>query len=112
MRTDEANSRHRTSIRAATAGALAWVLACLVLVPSQARAADRSCGWAVQATANQANVAYPDEAAKYWIAAVPLAPGSHLELAGHYPHARYLSFITYTPQTQAIDGINDQQIIP
>lgn len=82
-----------------------------VLVPRPALA-DRSCGWPAQVTANQANIAYPDEAAKYWITALAIPPGGFVEVKGQYPHARYTSLITYTAQTQAIDGLNDQQITP
>lgn len=57
-------------------------------------------------------MAFPDASANYWAAAVPLPPGGHVELAGRYPHARYISFIDYTAASQAIDGLADVQIAP
>jgi hypothetical protein len=78
--------------------------------PAQAIA--RSCAWTVQITGDQVNALYPDEAAKYWIAVVPLPEGGRAVLHGQFPHARYTSFNTYTPQTQAIDALHDTQIAP
>lgn len=94
-----------------TLSLLAITAAALSATP-MAHAAPRSCAWPAQFTADQANVLYPDEAAKYWAGALPIPAGGHIEVAGQYPHARYTSLITYTPQTQAIDGLNDQQITP
>ncbi|HVS29079.1 MAG TPA: hypothetical protein VHE14_05975, partial [Solirubrobacteraceae bacterium] len=73
---------------------------------------NRSCGWMVRLSGDQVNAAYPDDAAKYWVSRLPIPPGFHLELKGRYPYARYLSFITYTGQTQAIDGLADFEIAP
>lgn len=77
-----------------------------------AHAIARSCAWTVQITGDQVNALYPDEAARYWIALVPLPEGGRAVLRGHFPHARYTSLNTYTPQTQAIDAIHDAQIAP
>jgi hypothetical protein len=71
-----------------------------------------SCGWVARISGDQLNVAFPDAAAKYWFAEVPMPPGGHVELAGRFPHARYISFIDYTAATQAIDGIADVNIAP
>src|SRR5207245_4278747 len=60
----------------------------------------------------QANAACPDQAARYCVAALPVPPGFHVEVDGQFPHARYISFITYDPATRAIDGIHDTQIAP
>lgn len=35
-----------------------------------------------------------------------------LTIRGRFPHARCMSFTTYTGQTQAIDGINDVHVVP
>jgi hypothetical protein len=91
---------------------MATMLALLATLTAPAAFADRSCAWPVQATANQANIAYPDEAAKYWLSVLPIPQGGYIEVASQYPHARYTSFVTYTAQTQAIDSVNDQQIMP
>lgn len=75
-------------------------------------AEEHPCGWMLQFSPDKANLFYPDSGATYWLAVVPIPVGGTLELHGEYPHARYTSLVTYTPQTQAIDGLNDQQIEP
>lgn len=80
--------------------------------PAVSDTTTRSCGWVARISGDQLNVAFPDAAAKYWIALLPLPPGGHVELRGPFPHARYISFIDYTAATQAIDGIADDQIVP
>jgi hypothetical protein len=72
----------------------------------------QSCGWLFRLSGDQANVAFPDAAARYWVAQLPIPPGSHLEATGDFPHARYISFITYDAATRAIDGIADNEIAP
>lgn len=81
-------------------------------VASAAAAETRSCAWTLQIAGDQVNALYPDQAARYWVALVPLPPGGRAEITGSFPHARYLSFNTYTVQTQAIDAIHDAQIVP
>lgn len=73
---------------------------------------NHSCGWLFRLSGDQVNAAFPDAAARYWIAAVPIPPGYHLDLSGNFPHARYISFITYDFASRAIDGIADYQIVP
>ena len=72
----------------------------------------RSCGWSFRLAGDQVNFAYPDQAAQYWVARVVIPPGGYIEVDGRYPHARYISFITYTGASQAIDGIADIDIHP
>lgn len=79
---------------------------------SGAEAAGRPCGWNLQVSGDQANVLFPDDAATYWTARVPIPAGAHVELRGRFPYARYTSLTTYTGQFQAIDGINDTVIRP
>jgi hypothetical protein len=79
---------------------------------AQMPAAPQSCGWLFRISGDQLNVAFPDQAARYWVAELPIPPGFHVEIAGEFPHARYISFITYDPATRAIDGIHDAQIAP
>ena len=59
------------------------VLAGAVAPPAQAIV--RSCAWTLQITGDQINALYPDEAAKYWIAVVPLPPGGKAVLHGRFP---------------------------
>jgi len=91
-------------------------VAALFLLPGSGTAAradtTHSCNWQFRLAGDQVNAAYPDEAAQYWVARVFIPPGGHIEAAGRYPHARYISYITYTGASQAIDGIADLQIAP
>lgn len=91
---------------------LAMAAAVAAIMATPAAAHERSCAWALQVSGDQLNAFYPDEAANYWVAIVPIPPGGHLELDGRYPHARYMSFHTYTPLTQAIDALADAEIAP
>jgi hypothetical protein len=61
---------------------------------------------------DQVNAAFPDQAARYWTAELPIPPGFHVEISGRFPHSRYISFITYDPASRAIDGIADYEIAP
>jgi hypothetical protein len=79
---------------------------------SPAFAQTRSCGWRIVGSASQVNVLFPDEAATYWTASVPMPPGGYVEIKGQFPHARYTSLTTYTSQAQSIDGLNDARILP
>ena len=80
--------------------------------PAPAQDSAESCGWLFRISGDQLNVAFPDAAARYWVAELPVPIGFHVEIAGRFPHARYLSFITYDPATRAIDGVHDTQIVP
>lgn len=106
-------------MRQGSGSRLACALVCGLLgaggagaVLAQTAAAQSSCGWAVEVSGDQLNVAFPDQAARYWLAHVPLPPGFHVELDGRFPHARYMSFMTYDPATRAVDGIHDAEIVP
>jgi hypothetical protein len=99
-------ARGSAVVAAAAAAALVAVL------PAPGASAQSSCGWTVEISGAQANAAFPDQAARYWTAQLPIPPGFHLEVAGQFPHARYISYITYDPATRAIDGIHDTQIAP
>ncbi|MDP9326459.1 MAG: hypothetical protein M3O87_08000, partial [Candidatus Dormibacteraeota bacterium] len=70
------------------------------------------CPWKLHLDANTTNVAFPDQNANYYTLAMPSAGINSLTITGAFPHARYMSFTTYTGQTQAIDGINDVHIVP
>lgn len=70
------------------------------------------CGWQAVSDADTANVLYPDQAAMYWLAVVPHAPGLRLRIDGLYPQARYFSFNVYDPLLRPVDAIADFQITP
>ena len=72
----------------------------------------QSCGWLFRLSGDQVNAAFPDQAARYWAAELPIPPGFHAEISGDFPHSRYISFITYDPASRAIDGIADYEIAP
>jgi hypothetical protein len=81
--------------------------------PLPARAiGPNQCPWPAHLDANTTNVAFPDQNANYYTLFLLSAPFTRLRITGLFPHARYMSFTTYTGQTQAIDGINDVHIIP
>ena len=94
-------------------------LACLGAAhPARAAVSGPACPWTLRLYADVTNVAFPDQYANYFIlrlpgeGPIPATPGSSLTITGLYPHARYISFTSYTPQTQALDGVNDLNIDP
>ncbi|MDF1703901.1 MAG: hypothetical protein P1U38_03945 [Aeromicrobium sp.] len=106
-------TRRPTAVGLASAMLLSVLAAVLPARPAEALlGSTSSCGWALQFSPDQLNLFYPDEGATYWAAVLPIPPGGRIEVEGDYPYARYMSFTTYTPATQAIDGINDQLIGP
>lgn len=72
----------------------------------------RACSWAVASDPDLVNVAYPDTAAQYWNAIVPIPPGGEVVIEGDYPHARYMSFNLYNPTLASFEGIADFEIQP
>jgi hypothetical protein len=54
---------------------------------------------------------YPDADATYWFAKFTLPEGARLELAGRYPHARYMSLSSYVGRTP-VGSVHDSQIDP
>ena len=90
---------------------LAALLAMAPQLPADAAGPDQ-CPWKLHLDANTTNVAFPDQNANYYTLAIPSALDTSLTITGRFPHARYMSFTTYTGQTQAIDGINDVHIVP
>jgi len=101
--------------RTAVAAALA-ILAAAALSPlrsgAQGGETPRSCGWQARLDPTALNTLYPDQAANYWILALPAAPGATITIKGLYPHARYISYTTYDAALRAVDGLNDQHIDP
>lgn len=70
------------------------------------------CGWEFASNIDTMNVAFPDESAKYWVALVPMLPGTRLRIDGYYPDARYFSFNVYDPLLRPTDAIADVEILP
>ncbi len=72
----------------------------------------RPCAWPSVANEKVNNIAYPDTGATYWVSSYRLAPDEHLELAGDFPAARYMSFISYGPSGGVRDVVTDRDITP
>src|SRR3954471_1689869 len=93
--------------------ALVAVVAAMAVPTAHGAPLDQhSCAWLFRLSGDQVNAAFPDSAAKYWVAQIAIPPGFHADLTGRFPHARYISFIDYDPGTRAIDGIADSEIAP
>src|SRR3954452_11225440 len=69
------------------------------------------CAWPVRSNADRGNVAYPDSSAQYWVSSFAGAPGTHLEIRGTFPRARYMSFHIYEGGVP-IDKLSDFQLVP
>lgn len=74
----------------------------------------RSCFWARgPASADPyINIAYPDSATFYWAAVFTIPPGARLSVEGRFPHARYMSFISYDEAGRPIESVADYLINP
>ncbi len=74
----------------------------------------RSCFWLRgPASADPyINIAYPDAATFYWAAVFTIPEGAKLRLEGKFPHARYMSFISYDEKGQPIESVADYLIKP
>lgn len=70
------------------------------------------CGWIAASDADNANIAYPDKAARYWVALIPMTPGNRLRIDGVYPNARYFSFNSYDVALRPTDAIADRELTP
>jgi len=70
------------------------------------------CGWEVASNIDTMNIAFPDESAKYWVAMVPMVPGTRLRIDGYYPDVRYFSYNVYDPLLRPTDAIADAEIVP
>ncbi|WP_063037210.1 hypothetical protein [Nocardia grenadensis] len=101
-----------------TARALALTVAagCATAFPTPAPSAtaappEITCGWSPRIGADTFNVAYPDTFANYWMMFVPAAPGTSVTLRGEFPHARYMSFVSYSSGS-ATGVLTDTAITP
>lgn len=58
------------------------------------------------------NLAYPDAGVFYWNAMFTIPEGAKLELKGEFPHARYMSLISYNEGGQPVESLADYLIVP
>lgn len=58
------------------------------------------------------NIAYPDAATFYWGATFTIPEGAKLRIEGKFPHARYMSFISYDAEGQPVESVADYLIKP
>ncbi len=77
---------------------------------AETRTLAANCAWLLRSDADLLNIAYPDEGAIYWVAAIPALPGTRLRVEGEFPQARYFSFNTYDPALRPTDALTDYQI--
>lgn len=70
------------------------------------------CSWQAASDPDNANIAFPDVYAKYWVAGVPATPGTRVRIKGKYPNARYFSFNAYDPALRPVDALADKEIAP
>jgi len=93
--------------------AVAASSALVVAVAPTARAGETSlgsCAW-VRNDPVAVNALYPDEDAVYYIAALPSPrPGIRISVRGRFPHARYMSLVSYNGLP--MDALLDQDIAP
>jgi hypothetical protein len=55
-----------------------------------------TCFWTDVVTRGVNNIDFPDTEASYWYARYRLPPGGKVVLRGEFPHARYMSFVSYS----------------
>ena len=69
-----------------------------------------NCAWLLRSDPDLLNVAFPDEAAVYWVAAVPALPQTRLRIEGEFPRARYFSYNAYDTLLRPTDALTDYQL--
>lgn len=60
----------------------------------------------------QTNFAFPDSGAAYWSLAATIPAGAEVFIKGKYPHARYMSFVSYNEDATALVSLPDYAIEP
>lgn len=70
------------------------------------------CGWTLISDADTVNVAFPDSAATYWVALLPLTAQTRVRIDGRFPAARYSSYNSYDALLRALDVLTDVAITP
>tara|TARA_R110000822_G_scaffold86989_12_gene202359 strand:+ start:51636 stop:52976 length:1341 start_codon:yes stop_codon:yes gene_type:complete len=107
---------------------LRWIVTCAVIWVAPAAYAqllplgasqklEVGCDWVLAYDAEVAglgNFAFPETAARYWVALVSdtVSPGSRLKIEGRYPEARYSAFHIHDGKLFFLDAISDNQIAP
>ncbi|MFI5719772.1 hypothetical protein [Nocardia sp. NPDC051750] len=102
----------RVLAAAVAAGCAAAFPAMTTPAPAAAAPPEITCGWSPRIGAGTFNVAYPDTFANYWMTFVPAAPGTSVTLHGEFPHARYMSFVSYSALGEATEVLTDTAITP
>jgi hypothetical protein len=77
---------------------------------AESRLLAANCAWLLRSDPDLLNIAFPDEGATYWVAAVPAVPGARLRIEAEFPQARYFSFNTYDPALRPTDVLTDYRI--
>lgn len=74
----------------------------------------RSCFWARGPFSGDPyiNLAYPDANTFYWSATFTVPEGAKLSVEGAFPHARYMSFISYDAAGRPVEALADYLIAP
>ncbi|WLV67951.1 hypothetical protein L4Y29_20050 [Pseudomonas aeruginosa] len=74
----------------------------------------RSCFWRYGPVSGDPyiNIAFPDAGTFYWGAAFSVPKGAKLHLEGSFPHARYMSLISYDRLGAPLDSVADYLIAP
>ena len=89
-----------------------------VAAPAPVRSAQipgpRTCFWArgPHGADPYINIAYPDANVYYWAASFTTPEGAELRLEGEYPHARYMSFVSYDERGRPVESLPDYLIEP
>lgn len=94
----------------ATAASAVVGSAPVAAAPGGSAVANLACGWSPRIGAGTLNVAFPDTFANYWTTFLPAIPGASLTIRGGFPHARYMSFTTYSGRGEVAGSLNDQVI--
>ncbi len=110
-----------SAIRLAILGAVLAAWACTQVFAAAPAASfrgpmpgPRTCFWIYPPSGADPylNLAYPDAGAHYWTASFAAPAGSKLELRGDFPHARYMSLISYDADGKPIEALADYKIVP
>src|SRR2546426_5015278 len=96
-------------VRKIASFAAAALVASAVSLPARA---DRNCAWEARIDPAVVNTAYPDQFANYWTLALAAVDGATLTIRGVFPHARYMSFVSYAATLQSADGLPDVNVAP
>ena len=73
-----------------------------------------TCAWGSQmsVTGGGLNLLFIDSAAAYWSSDIMVPAGASLRLRGTFPHARYMSIVTYDARRRTVDHLTDVDIQP